>query len=99
MLVVLWNALILHARWSGIVRERGVAVLAILGNLVVGWSFVGTNLMGVNGLHSYGFARAGAPIVLASSGMGIPTSPWRPDRILIPLKHWAMYSNGTPERD
>ena len=54
VLVVLWNALILHSRWSGVVRERGMAVLAVLGNIIVGWSYVGTNLLGI-GLHSYGF--------------------------------------------
>lgn len=57
VLIVLWNAIILHARWGGIVRERGVAVLAILGNIVTAWSWFGTNMLGV-GLHSYGFMDA-----------------------------------------
>ena len=25
LIIVLWNALILHARWGGMVRERGLA--------------------------------------------------------------------------
>ena len=54
VLVVLWNALILHARWGGVVKERGVMVLAVLGNIVTSWSFFGTNMLGI-GLHSYGF--------------------------------------------
>jgi ABC-type transport system involved in cytochrome c biogenesis permease subunit len=54
VLIVLWNAVILHARWGGIVRERGLAVLAIFGNVVTAWSWFGTNMLGV-GLHSYGF--------------------------------------------
>src|SRR5947207_3192090 len=29
VLIVLWNALVLHARWAGLVRERGLAALAI----------------------------------------------------------------------
>ncbi len=54
VLIVIWNALILHARWSGLVKDRGVAVLALLGNAVTTWSWFGTNQLGV-GLHAYGF--------------------------------------------
>ncbi len=53
-LIVLMNVLILHARWGGMVRERGVAMLAVGGNIVTAWSWFGTNMLGV-GLHSYGF--------------------------------------------
>ena len=48
------NALILHARWGGMVKDRGIAVLAIVGNMVTAWSWFGTNQLGV-GLHAYGF--------------------------------------------
>ncbi|HYE18298.1 MAG TPA: cytochrome c biogenesis protein CcsA, partial [Tepidisphaeraceae bacterium] len=34
VLIVLANALVLHARWGGLVKERGIAVLAIFGNIV-----------------------------------------------------------------
>ena len=51
---MLWNALILHARWGGLVRERGLMVLAIFGNIVTSWSWFGVNMLGI-GLHSYGF--------------------------------------------
>jgi ABC-type transport system involved in cytochrome c biogenesis permease subunit len=54
LLIVIWNALILHARWAGLVKLRGMAVLAIVGNMVTGWSWFGTNQLGV-GLHAYGF--------------------------------------------
>jgi hypothetical protein len=54
ILIVLWNAIILHARWCGLVRDRGMAVLAVFGNIVTSWSWFGTNMLGV-GLHSYGF--------------------------------------------
>jgi ABC-type transport system involved in cytochrome c biogenesis permease subunit len=57
LLIVLWNALILHARWGGIVKARGLMVLAIFGNIVTSWSWFGTNMLGV-GLHSYGFTDA-----------------------------------------
>ena len=52
LMIVLWNALILHARWGGLVKERGVAALAVLGNIIVLWSWKGVNLLGV-GLHAY----------------------------------------------
>ena len=52
LMIVLWNAVVLHARWAGIARERGIAILAVLGNVVVLWSWKGVNVMGV-GLHSY----------------------------------------------
>ncbi len=59
MLIVLWNALILHARWGGMVKSRGLAVLAVFGNIVTAWSWFGTNQLGV-GLHAYGFTSAAA---------------------------------------
>ncbi|MFT3788341.1 MAG: cytochrome c biogenesis protein CcsA [Tepidisphaeraceae bacterium] len=63
-LVVLINAIILHARWGGLVRERGIAFLAIAGNIVTAWSWFGTNMLGV-GLHSYGFMESAAFWLLA----------------------------------
>ncbi len=53
LMIVLWNALVLHARWGAMVRHRGFAVLAIFGNVVTAWSWFGVNLLGV-GLHTYG---------------------------------------------
>lgn len=54
LIIVIWNAIILHARWGGIARTRGIMALAIFGNIVTSWSWFGTNMLGV-GLHSYGF--------------------------------------------
>jgi ABC-type transport system involved in cytochrome c biogenesis permease subunit len=54
ILIVLANAVFLHARWGGLVKERGMAAIAIGGNIVTAWSYFGTNMLGV-GLHSYGF--------------------------------------------
>ncbi len=54
LLIVLWNALILHARWGGYARERGIMALAIFGNVITSLSWFGVNMLGV-GLHSYGF--------------------------------------------
>lgn len=57
LLIVVWNAIILHARWGGLVKQRGLMGLAIFGNVVTAWSWFGTNMLGV-GLHSYGFMDA-----------------------------------------
>jgi ABC-type transport system involved in cytochrome c biogenesis permease subunit len=57
LIIVLWNALILHARWGGLVGERGLMNLAIFGNIVTSFSWFGVNMLGV-GLHSYGFMDA-----------------------------------------
>lgn len=54
LLIVIWNAIILHARWGGMAKNRGVALLSIAGNMITGWSWFGTNQLGV-GLHAYGF--------------------------------------------
>jgi ABC-type transport system involved in cytochrome c biogenesis permease subunit len=57
LLIVLWNATILHARWGGLVRERGLMNMAIVGNIVTSFSWFGVNMLGI-GLHSYGFMDA-----------------------------------------
>ncbi|HYV36176.1 MAG TPA: cytochrome c biogenesis protein CcsA [Gemmataceae bacterium] len=57
LLIVIWNALILHARWGGMVQQRGMAALAVLGNIVTAWSWFGVNMLGV-GLHNYGFVAS-----------------------------------------
>jgi hypothetical protein len=54
---VLWNALILHARWAKVVSHVGLMQLCIVGNIITAWSWFGTNMLGV-GLHSYGFMNA-----------------------------------------
>ncbi|MBC8870246.1 MAG: cytochrome c biogenesis protein CcsA, partial [Planctomycetes bacterium] len=59
LMVVLWNVLVLHARWARMVKERGLALLAIGGNIVTAWSWFGVNELGV-GLHSYGFTEGAA---------------------------------------
>lgn len=56
LIIVLWNALALHAKWGGMVKERGLAALAVGGNIFVSWSWWGVNALGA-GLHSYGFKQ------------------------------------------
>jgi cytochrome c-type biogenesis protein CcsB len=85
LIIVLWNAVVLHARWGGIARERGVMLMTIVGNIVTAWSWFGVNLLSI-GLHSYGFMEGGAkwlyyvfvPTQLAIIALGlIPTRLWR----------------------
>jgi ABC-type transport system involved in cytochrome c biogenesis permease subunit len=64
LLIVLWNAIILHARWGGLVRQRGLMVLAVFGNVVTSWSWFGVNMLGI-GLHSYGFMDSAFPWLIA----------------------------------
>jgi cytochrome c-type biogenesis protein CcsB len=84
LIIVLWNALILHLRWGGIVRERGLVVCAIGGNIVTAWSWFGVNMLGI-GLHSYGFTEAafkwlvffvGSQLLFIALGM-MPLRWWR----------------------
>ncbi|MBA3963951.1 MAG: cytochrome c biogenesis protein CcsA [Chthoniobacterales bacterium] len=83
-LIVLWNAIILHARWGGLVRQRGLMVLAVFGNVVTSWSWFGVNMLGI-GLHSYGFMDSAFPwligfalsqILFMLIGM-LPLHTWR----------------------
>ena len=46
----------LHAKWDKMVADRGLAVLALGGNIVTSWSWFGVNELGI-GLHSYGFTE------------------------------------------
>ncbi len=57
LMIVLWNAILLHARWDKLILERGFYLLAIGGNIMTAWSWFGTNQLGI-GLHSYGFTES-----------------------------------------
>jgi ABC-type transport system involved in cytochrome c biogenesis permease subunit len=84
LIIVLWNAAILHARWGGMIRERGLMNMVIFGNIVTSWSWFGVNMLGI-GLHSYGFMAAAfkwlvffvaSQIALIVLGM-LPTGMWK----------------------
>lgn len=84
MMIVLWNVIILHARWGGLAKKRGIALLAVGGNIVTAWSWFGVNMLGV-GLHSYGFTEkafvglasfVGLNLVVICLG-AIPEAHWR----------------------
>lgn len=92
LIIVLWNAVILHARWGGLVRERGLMNLAIFGNIVTSFSWFGVNMLGI-GLHSYGFMDSafkwlmlfiGSQVLIIALGM-------------LPLRYWASFRGRGPE--
>jgi ABC-type transport system involved in cytochrome c biogenesis permease subunit len=84
VLIVLWCAIILHARWGGFIRQRGLMIMAIFGNVVTSFSWFGVNMLGV-GLHSYGFMQKAFPwlvgfIITQLALMAIASMPlerWR----------------------
>jgi ABC-type transport system involved in cytochrome c biogenesis permease subunit len=65
LLICIWQLLALHLRMGGYIRDRGLAVMAILGGVVVSFSWWGVNLLNV-GLHSYGFTSGVATLLAAS---------------------------------
>ena len=91
LMIVLWNALVLHAHWGRMIGQRGLAVLSVLGNIVVSWSWFGVNELGV-GMHSYGFTDgvllalalfAASQIAIAACGL-LPTRFWASRSLLDP---------------
>jgi ABC-type transport system involved in cytochrome c biogenesis permease subunit len=87
LIIVLWNALILHARWGGMIGSRGLAVLAVLGNITTGWSWFGVNELGI-GLHSYGFTEG----VLLYLGLFVFSQIAVATIGLMPLRFWRSYT-------
>ena len=68
LIIVLWNALILHVRRDKMVRDYGTAVLAMAGNIVTAWSWFGVNELR-SGLHSYGFTEGRLAMLAAFIGV------------------------------
>ena len=90
LIIVLWNALILHLRWGGLIRERGLVTCAIFGNVVTAWSWFGVNMLGI-GLHSYGFTEAAFKwlVLFVGSQLGFIALG------LLPLRMWRSFSART----
>ncbi len=64
LMIVLWQLAVLHARADGLIRDAGIALGAILGGVIVTFSWFGVNLLGV-GLHSYGFTSGTFHLLMA----------------------------------
>lgn len=94
VLIVLWCAIILHARWGGFIRQRGLMIMALFGNIVTSFSWFGVNMLGV-GLHSYGFMQKAFPwlvgfmisqlVLMAVAAM--PLEKWRSFQTVLAPSH------------
>ncbi len=54
LMIVLWTAMLFHAKIAGMIKQIGLAIGAVIGMMVVMWAWFGVNLLSI-GLHSYGF--------------------------------------------
>ena len=92
VLIVLWCAITLHARWGGFIRQRGLMMMAIFGNIVTSFSWFGVNMLGV-GLHSYGFMQKAFPWLLGFmiSQLALITIA------SMPLENWRSFSRATSQ--
>jgi ABC-type transport system involved in cytochrome c biogenesis permease subunit len=54
LLIILWCAILFHARLAGMIGQLGMAAGAIISIITVVLAWFGVNLLGV-GMHSYGF--------------------------------------------
>lgn len=71
LVVILWCAILFHARAAEMIGRRGLAAGCILGGILVALAWVGVNLLGT-GLHSYGWtsgAAAGLAALVAGEGL------------------------------
>ena len=94
VLIVLWCAIVLHARWGGFIRPRGLMIMAIFGNVVTSFSWFGVNMLGV-GLHSYGFMQKAFPwlvgfIISQLALMAVAA---------MPLERWRSFRTSTDAPD
>jgi ABC-type transport system involved in cytochrome c biogenesis permease subunit len=92
LLIVLWNAVILHARWGGMIKERGLMAMAVFGNIITSFSWFGVNMLGI-GLHSYGFMDKAFPWLVGfdiSQALLVALA-------LMPLRYWASFKSAAPQ--
>src|ERR1017187_288947 len=89
LLIVIWNAIILHVRWGDLLRDRGIMNLAIFGNIVTSFSWFGVNMLGI-GLHSYGFMDAAFKWLMIFMGSQVLIIALG----LLPLRLWRSFRSG-----
>ena len=93
VLIVLWCAIILHARWGGFVKQRGLMIMAIFGNVITSFSWFGVNMLGV-GLHSYGFMQKAFPWLVGFMISQLVLMSFA----AMPLERWRSFSS-SPTRE
>lgn len=86
LLIVIWCAVILHARWGGMMRDRGLMATAIFGNVITAFSWFGVNMLGV-GLHSYGFMDAAFKWLMIFNATQVAFIALA----MVPLKYWKSF--------
>ncbi len=91
LLIVIWCAIVLHARWGGLIKERGLMTMTIFGNIITSFSWFGVNMLGI-GLHSYGFMDKASFwlitfIISQLAIMGLA---------MLPPRFWASFKNQGP---
>jgi len=64
LMIVLWQLAVLHARLGGYIKDFGIALASIFTGIIVAFSWLGVNLLGV-GLHSYGFTSGTYRVLLS----------------------------------
>jgi ABC-type transport system involved in cytochrome c biogenesis permease subunit len=94
LMIVLWNAVVLHARWGGLVKDRGIAALAVLGNVIVLWSWKGVNSMGV-GLHAYAGTEDNTMQKIIMVGVAHVAVA---ALVFIPMKYWMSYAREAADK-
>jgi ABC-type transport system involved in cytochrome c biogenesis permease subunit len=94
LLIVIWNAVILHARWGGMIKERGLMAMAVFGNIITSFSWFGVNMLGI-GLHSYGWMDKAFPWLMAFDASQVALIVIA----LLPARYWASFKGERPPPD
>lgn len=88
LLIVLWNAFYLHARWGKIFSEKALMATAVFGNVITAFSWFGVNMLGM-GLHSYGFMDAAFRWLMLFDATQLVLI----GVALLPLRFWRSFRN------
>ena len=88
LMIVIWNAFYLHARWGKIFSEKALMATAIFGNVITAFSWFGVNMLGI-GLHAYGFMDAAFRwlILFDITQMALLIVA------LLPLRYWRSFKS------
>ncbi len=70
LMIVLWLAILFHAKYAKMISAFGLAVGCVIGMMVVMWAWFGVNLLSI-GLHSYGFTSGIANALFIFAGAEI----------------------------
>jgi ABC-type transport system involved in cytochrome c biogenesis permease subunit len=91
LLIVLWNAVYLHARWGRLASDQTQMAIAILGNVITAFSWFGVNMLGI-GLHSYGFMDAAFKWLMLFMATQVALILLG----LLPLRLWRSFAREEP---